>query len=32
MEVDNRVTRAFIEELHSSDIQRDPMGGESGVT
>ena len=26
------VTRSIIDELHSSDIQRDQMEGESGVT
>ena len=27
-----RVTRRIIDELHFSDIQRDQMEGESGVT
>ena len=26
------VTRSIIDDLHSSDIQRDEMEGESGVT
>ena len=26
------VTRSIIDQLHSSDIQGDQMGGESGVT
>ena len=26
------VTRSIIDEIHSSDIQRDQMEGESGVT
>ena len=26
------VTRSIIDDLHSSDIQRDQMEGESGVT
>ena len=26
------VTRSFIDELHSSDIQREQMGGEGGFT
>ena len=32
MEEESGVTRSMIDELHSSDIQRDQMGGESGVT
>ena len=32
MECENGVTRSIIDELHSSDIQRDEMEGESGVT
>ena len=30
--VESGVTRSIIDELHSSDIQRDQMEGESGVT
>ena len=32
MEGQSGVTRNIIDELHSSDIQRDQMEGESGVT
>ena len=32
MEGESGVTRSIIDELHSSDIQRDLMEGESGVT
>ena len=32
MEDGSGVTRSFIDELHSWDIQRDQMEGESGVT
>ena len=32
MEGECGVTRSMIDELHSSDIQRDQMEGESGVT
>ena len=32
MESESGVTRSFIDELHSWDIQRDQMEGESGVT
>ena len=32
MEGESRVTRSIIDELHSSDIQRDQMESESGVT
>ena len=32
MECESGVTRSIIDELHSSDIQRDEMAGESGVT
>ena len=32
MEGESGVTRSIINELHSSDMQRDPMEGESGVT
>ena len=32
MEGENGVTRSIIDELHSSDIQRDEMEGESGVS
>ena len=32
MERESGVTRSMIDELHSSDIQRDQMEGESGVT
>ena len=32
MEGESVVTRRFIDELHSSDIQRNQMEGESGVT
>ena len=32
MEGESGVTRNIIDELHSSDIQRDQMEGESGVT
>ena len=32
MEGESGVTRSIINELHSSDIQRDQMQGESGVT
>ena len=31
MEGESGVTRKFIDELHSLDIQRDQMEGESGV-
>ena len=31
MESESGVTRSFIDELHSSDSQRDQMEGESGV-
>ena len=29
---ESRVTRSIIHEFHSSDIQRDQMEGEDGVT
>ena len=32
MEVEVGVTRSIIDELHSSDIERDQMKGKSGVT
>ena len=32
MEGECGATRSIIDELHSSDIQRDRMEGESGVT
>ena len=32
MENESGVTRSFIDERHSWDIQGDQMGGESGVT
>ena len=32
MEGESGVTRSIIDELHSSDIQRDQMEGEIGVT
>ena len=32
MEGENGVTRSIVNKLHSSDIQRDQMAGESGVT
>ena len=32
MEGENDVNRSIIDELHSSDKQRDKMEGESGVT
>ena len=32
MEAENGVTRSIIDELHSSDIQRDQMLGESQAT
>ena len=32
MEGESGVTRSIIDELHSSDIQRDQMEDESGVT
>ena len=32
MEDESGATRNIIDELHSSDIQRDEMLGESGVT
>ena len=32
MEGETGVTRSIIDEIHSSDIQRDQMEGESGVT
>ena len=32
MEGEISVTRSIIDELHSWDIQGDPMEGESGVT
>ena len=31
MEGESGVTRRIIDEIHSSDIQRDKMEGESGV-
>ena len=31
MDGESGVTRSIIDELHSSDIQRDQMVGESGV-
>ena len=32
MEAESSVSRSIIDELHSSEIQRDQMEGESGVT
>ena len=32
MEGESGFTRSIIDELHSSDIERDQMEGESGVT
>ena len=32
MEVESGLTRSIVDELHSSDIQRDQMVGGSGVT
>ena len=32
MERESGVTRSIIDELHSSDIQRDQKEGESGIT
>ena len=32
MEASSCVTRSIIDELHSSDIQQDQMGGDCGVT
>ena len=32
MERESGVTGSIIDEIHSSDIQRDQMKGESGVT
>ena len=32
MEGENALTRSITNELHSCDIQRDQMEGESGVT
>ena len=32
MEVESGVTRSVIDQLHSSDNQRDQMEGESGIT
>ena len=32
MEGESGVTRSIIDEVHSSDVQRDQMEGESGVT
>ena len=32
MEGESGLTRMIIDEYHSSDIQRDKMDGESGVT
>ena len=32
MELESGVTRSIIDELHSSDIQRNQMEGETGVT
>ena len=32
MEEESGVTRSVIDDLHSSDLQRDQMRGESGVT
>ena len=32
MESESGVTRSIINELHSSDMQRDQMEGESGIT
>ena len=32
MEGESSVTRSIIDELHSSDIQRDQMEGDSAVT
>ena len=31
MEYESGVTRRIIDELHPSDIQRDPMEGEGGI-
>ena len=32
MEGESRVIRSIVDELHSSDIQRDQMEGEGGLT
>ena len=32
MECESALTHSIIDDLHSSDIQRDQMEGESGVT
>ena len=32
MKSESGVTRSIIDEFHSTDIQRNPMAGESGVT
>ena len=32
MEVESGLTRSIIDQLHSSDNQRDQMEGESGIT
>ena len=32
MEGETGVTRSIIDEIHSSDMQRDQMEGETGVT
>ena len=32
MEGESRVIRSIVDELHSSDIQRDQMEGEGGFT
>ena len=32
MKSESGVTGSIIDELHSTDIQRNPMAGESGVT
>ena len=32
MEDESGVIRSIIDELHSLDLQRDQMGGDSGVT
>ena len=32
MEAQSGVTRSIIDELHSTDIQRDQLQGESGAT
>ena len=32
MEDKSRVTRSIIDDIHSSDMQRDHIDGESGVT